>query len=161
VVPFTLDKIEPPFASCNKCGAIFRDQTSCKTKTVGTTADIDIDAEDMDLVTNSDYTLCLFHPGSYEGYGHSCSSFQCCGSNTPSYQGTPGCMWGQHEARGSNLSYRHYERMEYPLEVQHTVADMEFWKMCAFFPLVLRRWRRASGISYDTQDVEKLGIYFF
>lgn len=39
---------------------------------------------------------CLYHPGEYGGYGHSCSSFDCCGSNTPGYSGTPGCRFGPH-----------------------------------------------------------------
>ncbi|CAF1581899.1 unnamed protein product [Rotaria magnacalcarata] len=32
---------------------------------------------------NEKEMLCLYHPGTYSGYGHSCSSFNCCGSSTP------------------------------------------------------------------------------
>jgi len=159
VTSFKLDKVKPPFAECIKCGAIFREPTA-----LDTTANNDIKAKEMDLVTEPDTTMCLFHPGTYEGYGHSCSSFQCCGSNTPSYRGTPGCVWAKHEASISgkdNIRFRHYERMEYPLEVQHTVADMEFWEMCREVPLLSQMWRRASGMSYEMEEFEKLRIYFF
>ncbi|CAF3816095.1 unnamed protein product [Rotaria sp. Silwood1] len=45
---------------------------------------------------NEKEMLCLYHPGKYWGYGHSCSSFDCCGSNTPRYQSTLGCQYTYH-----------------------------------------------------------------
>jgi len=54
-------------------------------------------------------TSCLYHPGVYTGYGHSCSSFQCCGSNTPCYMGTPGCAYSYHVSEGVPLNYSHEE----------------------------------------------------
>jgi hypothetical protein len=50
-------------------------------------------------------TSCLYHPMAYSGYGHSCSSYECCGSNTPCYMGTPGCTYGFHTSEGSRLHW--------------------------------------------------------
>jgi len=50
-------------------------------------------------------TSCFYHPGDYTGYGHSCSSFECCGSNTPAYPGTPGCSFGYHSTSAVKRYY--------------------------------------------------------
>jgi len=57
-------------------------------------------------------TSCLYHPGEYSGYGHSCSSFSCCGSNTPSYSGTPGCQYGSHLPMKETAKHRCVGRNE-------------------------------------------------
>ncbi|CAF3359945.1 unnamed protein product [Rotaria sp. Silwood2] len=47
----------------------------------------------------------------YDGYGHSCSSFECCGSNTPNYHSTLGCQYTYHHkcADSSSNSRRSHE----------------------------------------------------
>lgn len=39
---------------------------------------------------------CLYHPGEYSGYGASCSSFSCCGSQQPGYPCSNGCKQRAH-----------------------------------------------------------------
>ncbi|CAF2755172.1 unnamed protein product [Rotaria sp. Silwood2] len=41
----------------------------------------------------------------YEGYGHSCSSFNCCGSGTPRYPSTLGCQYTYHQKCADPSSY--------------------------------------------------------
>ncbi|CAF1189478.1 unnamed protein product [Rotaria magnacalcarata] len=59
---------------------------------------------------NEDEMLCLYHPGTYDGYGHSCSSFSCCGSNTPNYQSTLGCQYTYHQKYDGSSSNRTLSR---------------------------------------------------
>ncbi|CAF3717573.1 unnamed protein product [Rotaria sp. Silwood1] len=54
---------------------------------------------------NEKEMLCLYHPGKYEGYGHSCSSYDCCNSNTPNYPSTLGCQYTYHEKSSNTLSF--------------------------------------------------------
>ncbi|KAH3732019.1 hypothetical protein Pelo_17152 [Pelomyxa schiedti] len=58
---------------------------------------------------------CLNHPGEYDGYGHSCSSWSCCGANTPMYLGTPGCKHSHHQEREDGAIVNPY--FLYPSEV--------------------------------------------
>ncbi|CAF3101903.1 unnamed protein product [Rotaria sp. Silwood2] len=60
---------------------------------------------------NEKTMLCLYHPGTYSGYDHSCSSFDCCGSNTPRYPSTLGCQYTYHDKwfnASSSPNQRHY-----------------------------------------------------
>ncbi|CAF1312658.1 unnamed protein product [Adineta steineri] len=52
--------------------------------------------------------LCLYHPGTYSGYGHSCSSYSCCGSNTPRYPSTLGCQYTYHSTETESLPFNSY-----------------------------------------------------
>lgn len=48
---------------------------------------------------------CLVHPGTYKGYGASCSSYDCCSSAEPGYPSSPGCVWETHKAATSADNY--------------------------------------------------------
>ncbi|UJR24704.1 hypothetical protein I4U23_006078 [Adineta vaga] len=69
---FSIENYLPFMALCTKCRLFFN------------------------KIENEKEQLCLYHPGKYDGYGHSCSSFNCCGSNTPNYPSTLGCQYGYH-----------------------------------------------------------------
>jgi len=55
--------------------------------------------EDCNLLFNTKLNKpdsCLFHPGTWDGYGFSCSSFSCCGSSRPNYLAARGCQKKRH-----------------------------------------------------------------
>mmetsp|Transcript_74865 Transcript_74865/g.173534 ORF Transcript_74865/g.173534 Transcript_74865/m.173534 type:complete len:383 (-) Transcript_74865:162-1310(-) len=55
--------------------------------------------------TGSRERSCLHHPGTYAGYGASCSSYSCCGSMKPGYPCTPGCTYDCHMPAGADHFY--------------------------------------------------------
>jgi hypothetical protein len=44
----------------------------------------------------------------YSGYGHSCSSYDCCGSSTPRYTSTLGCQYTYHKEDDDLYSNPYY-----------------------------------------------------
>eukprot|EP01112_Ceratiomyxa_fruticulosa_P006267 TRINITY_DN1705_c0_g1_i1.p1 TRINITY_DN1705_c0_g1~~TRINITY_DN1705_c0_g1_i1.p1 ORF type:complete len:329 (+),score=59.94 TRINITY_DN1705_c0_g1_i1:106-987(+) len=72
--------LEENFQYCNKCGACFN-------------------------INKNGPKSCLHHTQEYSGWGHSGSAFQCCGSNTPCYPGTPGCTYGYHSSTEKIIYY--------------------------------------------------------
>ncbi|CAF3656155.1 unnamed protein product [Rotaria sp. Silwood1] len=79
---------------------------------------------------NEKEMLCLYHPGTYRGYGHSYSSYNCCGSNTPRYPSTLGCQYTYHEKCSNTLSsnQRHYYELHdgHPEYMFQKYKDVKF-----------------------------------
>ncbi|CAF3973239.1 unnamed protein product [Rotaria sordida] len=79
---------------------------------------------------NEKEKLCLYHPGTYSGYGHSCSSYDCCGSNTPRYPSTLGCQYICHEkcSDKSSSTRKHFYELHdgHPEYMFQKYTDVKF-----------------------------------
>ncbi|UJR11240.1 hypothetical protein I4U23_015422 [Adineta vaga] len=101
-------KVDLPFmALCQRCGLYFNESK------------------------NDREMLCLHHPGTYNGFGHSCSSFDCCGSNTPRYSSTLGCQYTFHQKCISTEKKHYFELHDgLPENMFQKYPDVKFSFRC-------------------------------
>ncbi|CAF1576179.1 unnamed protein product [Rotaria magnacalcarata] len=90
---------------------------------------------------NEKEMMCLYHPGTYAGYGHSCSSFSCCGSNTPSYASTLGCQYTYHDKYDNSQSP--YSRRVHELHNGHPEYMLQKYRH-DLFPFRFTERRRVN-----------------